>query len=385
MNASVRAFSCPSCGGALAVRGGALRAECGSCRTPCAVVDAEARLIAGPRLRVLPRIAPAAAVAAVRAGLASWPVDEDVAGQALFRRPELVYVPFCEVQSVQAGTIVRRGTPRAVRGGVVDYSTGKRRFLDDDGVEISETEYYRRRDVAPLEAQVMLRDVRTTAVTAGPDEWELWKIGIESVIDDPSAGIVPFDPAEVASVATVLTPRSGPRELLAVDARYIPETEGTRVEHMAVRVRWIYHPVFVVRWDLGRHPYTFVVDAVSGEILHGRAPETARRGRMLALAAAAGIGFPLGKAVAIFSELGGREALRFFRFVGEAWPLAALLVFVVLSFLAVVWSVFRFRGEVVFGRGGVSIRRLARPETTGIERFTQRVGEYLDESLRTDR
>lgn len=383
MTSSVRAYTCPSCGGSLAIRSGALRAECGSCRTPCAVVDPDARLLAGPRVRLEPRIDASGAVALVRAALSSWPVDEHAADRALFRRPELVYVPFCEVRSLQAGTVVRRGTPRSVRGGTVDYSTGVRRFLDDDGREISEGEYYRRRDFVPLEAQVMLRDVRTILATAGPDEWELGRIGIAEMLDDPSVLLAPFDAAKVSADATVLTPRIGPKEILATDARFLPDTEGTRVEHMAVRVRWIYHPLYVVRWDLGRHPYTFVVGAVDGEIVHGRAPETARRGRVVALAAAVAIGLPLGSAIAVVSDAWGRGAdAQLLRIALRIWPAWLFFLFLLVSFLAVVWSEFRFRGEVVFGAGGPSVRRLARPGTTAIERFANRVGRMLDDSVR---
>lgn len=386
MTAAVRALACPSCGGALAIRSGDLRADCGSCRTPCAIVDPEARLRAGPRVRIVPRVSPAVAVAAVRTALSSWPVDEQVNSRALFRRPELVYVPFCEVQSLQAGIVVRQGRTESVRGGSVDFSTGVRRFLDDDGREIAESDYYRRRERSSMEAQVVLRDVRTIVPVAGPEDWELHRIAVADLLDDAAVRIVPLDLTEVAAEATLLTPRLGPQEILASDARFQPDTDGTRIDHMAVRARWIYVPVFVVRWDLGRHPYTFVVHGVDGSILHGRAPETLRRGRLLALGAAVVIGFPLGNMIAILMEPAARGALRhLLRVLVDGVPAVVAVLLVVLSFLAMVWSEFRFRGEVVFGAGGASIRRIARPETTGIERLANRVAGWLDDWARRDR
>jgi hypothetical protein len=335
---------------------------------------------------MVPRVTPAAAVAAVRIALSHWPVDERVSARALFRRPELVYVPFCEVQSVQAGIVMRQGRAESVRGGSVDFSTGVRRFLDDDGREIAENDYYRRRERPSMEAQVVLRDVRTIVPVAGPEDWDLHRVAIADLLDDSAVRLVPLDLTEVAAEATLLTPRLGPQEILARDARFLPDIEGTRIDHMAVRARWIYLPVFVVRWDLGRHPYTFVVQGVDGSILHGRAPETLRRGRLLALGAAVVIGFPLGNAIAILMEPSSRGALRhLLRFVIDGVPAVAVVLLVLLSFLAMVWSEFRFRGEVVFSAGVASIRRIARPATTGIERLANQVAAWLDDWARRDR
>lgn len=375
MTAAVRALACPACGGALSIGSGEMRAACGSCGTPGAVVDPGARLRAGPRLRIVPRVSPASATATVRFAIAEWPVDERVPDEAVIRPPELVYVPFWEVASLQSTIRLRKVSTALVRGGRVDFSTGTRRFLDDAGREIAEADYYRRRERTVADAQIVLRDMRAVRLAGGPADWNLAVVNLNELLDDPETRLLPLDPAELAGTASVLTPRLSPSHVLAEAAEPLRSGEQP-VRDIAVRSRLIHVPVWVVRWSIGRHAYTFVVSGVDGKILHGRAPETRRRGRLYAFAAAVVIGFPLGCLVHFIAhgDRGGVGFSMLIRTAISAWEVPAGALVLMLSFLAVVWSEFRFRGEVEFGPWGARTKRHAKPPRTAIERLANEAG-----------
>jgi hypothetical protein len=157
------------------------------------------------------------------------------------------------------------------------------------------------------------------------------------------------------------------------------------MEFLAADLRVVYVPVWVVRMRIDRHPYTCVVDGVSGKVLSGRAPEAARRGALFLVCAAAYVGFPLGKLVAAVSGADGRDVGQVLA-VALRW--AAELPFVALGGLvlgllplAFAWGEFRFRGEVVFSPEGARVEKLARPARTFPEKVVDWLLEQIDRAV----
>jgi hypothetical protein len=159
---------------------------------------------------------------------------------------------------------------------------------------------------------------------------------------------------------------------------------------LAPDLRYLFVPVWVVRLRVGRHPYAFVVDAVRGRILSGRAPEAPRRGALFVVLVAAYLGFPLGKVAALaasgrFSGIG--EVLGGVVSVAvELGPILLLVPAFLLFPIAFAWGEFRFRGEVAFEPGGVRVVKSSRPRRTFLERLIDRMVEtserWTDEWMR---
>jgi hypothetical protein len=354
--------------------------RCRACGTRSVLAGVEAP----SRFQVLPRVERDAAVRTVRTALSKWPVRDGTADRAAVVAADLVWVPFWEYEAVQAGTVLRSRGMQTVRTGRVDWSQGRRRFLDPEGREISESEHYKLRSVEVQDTAVVLRTHRSTGVAAGPRDWGLQAIDVAAIRDDPDVRIVPRGSPE-APAGHFLAPVSGRREAESEVLRIVGAGSRAEFDLLAPDLRYLFVPVWVVRLRVDRHPYAFVVDAVHGRILSGRAPEAPRRGALFVVLAAAYLGFPVGKIVATLVA-GSGSGLG--HVLEVAFPLVAELGVVslgVLAFLlfplAFAWGEFRFRGEVAFGPGGATVVKSSRPQRTFLERVIDRLSEMADRAL----
>lgn len=361
-------LGCPSCGATLPRREDARTLRCAACGTRCAVVTP----VPVTRFQVLPRTTRAESVARVRSALARWPVRAGAAESAAVVSCELVWAPFYEFEAVQAGIVVRTIGTKTERSGRVDWSRGRRRFVDDAGNEIPDHEYYRRREVTVKDTAVLLRQHRAAGVAGGPSDWRIATISVEELRQDPDVRIVPRGSRE-APPGVWLSVRVGAPEAEESLRRAVDAAGPSAVELLAPDLRYVHVPLHVVRLRISGHPYTFVVDAVRGRILSGRAPEARRRGALFLVLAGAFLGLLVGKtAYAVATHDGGISAATWFRIAGamlEGGGALALLVPLVLVLpLAHAWSEFRFRGEVVFGPNGAEVVKSSRPPRTFLDK-----------------
>lgn len=373
MTRDARHLGCPSCGATLPRREDVRTIRCIACGTRCAIVAA----VPVVRFQVLPRVTRAESVAKVRDALARWPVRAGAAEAAAVVSCEIVWAPYYELEAVQAGTIVRTLGTTTKRTGHVDWSQGRRRFLDDAGNEIPEHEHYRRREVSVKDTAVLLRQHRVSGVAGGPADWGLGEISIAELREDPDVRFVPRGSRDAPPGAWISI-RTGTAEAEAVLRRSVDARAEADVELLSPDLRYVHVPLHVVRLRVGGHPYTFVVDAVRGRILTGRAPEARRRGALFLVLAGAFLGMILGKSVRGAVSHGDGISLHvWLRVLGAALEgggvLALLVPLVLVMPLAHAWSEFRFRGEVRFGPRGAEVVKLSRPPRT----FLDKVVDWL--------
>jgi hypothetical protein len=377
---SVRHLGCPACGATLVRREDQRVVRCRACGNRCVLAGVEV----ARRFQVVPKVARERAVAVVRGALAKWPVREGAADEAAFVATDLFWVPVQEFEALQAGTVVRDRGKKDVRGGHVDWSEGRQRFLDEHGREIAQSEYYRLRPGRIFDTGVVLRTHRDTALAGGPDGWGLDGIDLRRLRDDPDVEVVPFGAREAPRGVVLPVQRTRAEAEDAV--RGMAEAFGAaEMDFLGADLRHVFVPVWVVRYRVDRHPYTFVVDGVSGAVLSGRAPEAPRRGVLFVVCAAAYLGFPIGKLVAVAVSGGGRSVAGA---AGAAVHLAAefgflsLVVPVLLLLpLAFAWGEFRFRGEVVFRKDGPRVEKLARPARTFLEKAIDWLLAQIDRAV----
>lgn len=369
--AAIRAVSCPSCGGAAMIRADRESGPCASCGTACALVDSPAPR----RVGIVPHVSASEAGSIVRDALAHSPADDRVRRfeGVSFEPAALVYAPFLEIEAIRAGTVVRNCGARKVRGGTVDWSTGARRFLDDQGNEIGEQAYYARRTVPVTDTIVILAQHRSVEPVGGPAEWRLTGAGVGAMLEQDDVEVVPFGAGDAArSGAAVLAPTTA----AAVEGslrQFAGSAESADIELVSPQVRLVFLPVWVVRWKLGTHPHVFAVDAVRGKVLHGTAPEGRRRSAGYAVAACATTGVFFFGAIELCSGMGryaGNDA-------DDVLFMFLLLAFLLVTLLAFAWGEFRYRGEVVFRPDGPEVIKPDRPTETGFDRFAARLGEFL--------
>lgn len=376
-----RHLGCPACGATLVRREDQRTVRCRACGNRSVLAGVEV----ATRFQVVPRIERARAESVVRSALNRWPVREGADDEAAVVATDLVWVPVQEYEALQAGTVLRDRGTQMVRGGRVDWSEGRRRFLDDAGREITEAEYYRRRPGRALDTGVVLRSHRDVALAGGPEDWGLRSIDLANLRDDPELRIVPFGARE-APRGIVLPVRRTRADAEDAVRRLADAFGDSSFEFLGADLRIVFVPVWVVRLRIDRHPYTFVVDGTSGAVLAGRAPEAPRRGVLFLVCAAAYLGFPLGKLAAALLGGGGRDVASVLRTVAggllEAPVVGLGLLVVALLPLVFAWGEFRFRGEVVFTKEGARVVKLARPARTLPEKVVDWLLDHIDRSLR---
>lgn len=365
--AAVRHLGCPACGATLTRREETRTVRCRACGNRIALAGVEGTT----RFQIVPSVSREGAIATVRRCLASWPVREGTAARAAIVATELFWVPFHEFEALQAGTVLRSRGVQIVRAGRVDWSTGARRFVDAQGREISESEHYERRRTEILDTAVVLRTHRTSGPAGGAADWGLSAIDLAALRDDDQVRIVPFGSPGLPR-GHVLPQHRGRAEIER-DVRGTAGAQGNaELTFLASDLRVVFVPVWIVRYRVDRHPYAFVVDAVRGSVLSGRAPETLRRGVLFVVVAASFVGFPVGKLIAVLAEGSASNAaqaiVHLLDMFVELGVLSAVVAIVLLLPLAWAWGEFRFRGEVQFRPDGARVIKLSRPATTWLER-----------------
>jgi hypothetical protein len=379
--ASVRHLGCPACGATLTRRPDERTVRCRACGNRSVLVGIDA----APRSCVVPRVSRERATVIVRTHLAKWPVRDGTAERAAVLACELFWVPYAEFEALQAGTVRRSKGVQHVRAGRVDWSDGWRRFVDAHGNEITEREHYERRPQEVVDTAVLLRTHRAAGPAAGLPDWGLDAVDPAKLRDDPDVRLVPFGSPE-APPGHVLAPRRGRSEAEdELRRRAVAMGSETHFEFLASDLRYLYVPVWLVRYRVDRHPYAFVVDGVHGRVLAGRAPETPRRGVVAVVVAAALVGFPLGKAAAALAggdaaTVGHALAIAL-ESVAQLGVFAMILPVLLLIPLAYAWGEFRFRGEVVFGPAGARVVKLARPAQTLPERLLDKLLDAMDRQV----
>lgn len=376
--AAIRHLGCPACGATLVRRADARTVRCRACGNRCVLVGIDA----APRSCVVPRVTRERATAIVRDHLGRWPVRDGTAERAAILACELFWVPYAEFEALQAGTVRRSQGVAYVKQGRVDWSQGRRRFVDAQGRELTEAEHYERRRQEVVDTAVLLRTHRDVRPAAGLPDWGLDTLDVAKLRGDPDVRIVPVGSPDAPS-GHLLAPRRG-REHAQEDVRRLAAAVGGEmdVDFLASDLRYLFVPVWLVRYRIDRHPYAFVVEAVHGRVLSGRAPETPRRGAVAVVLAAAFVAFPVGKTIGALASGDGAgvgQALGLaFQAVAQLGVFAFVIPVLLLLPIAHAWGEFRFRGEVVFGPGGARIVKFARPSRTALERLLDRLLDMMD-------
>lgn len=374
---AVRHVGCPACGATLAFREGQRTA-------PCAACGGRALLRLGDgiaRERVAANLDAAAAIARVRRAWSEGPVDPDLAAAARFDVPEAFLAPLWEVEAVRAGLVERDLGVMSVRSGhMLRDADGKARYVDDAGREIPVHEYYLRRERPVRDTRVHLLADARSGPAGGPAEWRLEAFDVAALRADPSVTFTPWSHDDAARDASVL-----PVRVAATEAARTTGGIANDLHLLGAEVRYVYVPLWVVRCRAAGRTYTYVIDAVQGRILAGRAPEAPRRGALVGGLAAAAIGFVAGKiAATIVASPSGVAGLvvaldpGLLLWVGLAATVALFFP------LSVGWAEYRYRGEVDFGPSGARVVKLGRPRDTWVEKLMGRVFDAINRAWYQD-
>lgn len=330
-------LGCAACGSTLGLREGQRLVRCTHCGSEfLAVVPG---FVA--RFRVAPVLDAKAADAVVRRALKHPEVERGMAKDAKVGRPELYWVPFYEVDGLQVSTYVeKKGGRPDTRLCFVDYQAqGCAEALSEWGLSELRPRALRQRASLPLLPAVAEDLSRTGHVLPAPPI--------------PLAALTPNEP-----VATK-------HEIVASGSKLI-----------GVERRYVYHPVWRVGVQDGKHPYGLVVDGVSGELLSGRLPQDRRMASLWLLVTLAFFALVLGRSLHFSFRLD--HLLVLFELWTIVLPVVGTLISMLFIALAVFWSETRFRGEVVFSRQGASVEKLGRPPETKLERWAAQVGRTLE-------
>ncbi len=240
----LHALTCPQCGAPEVVREGTRITECERCGALLCLSE-----VSTPRYEAVANLSAAQAVHAAR----TWLDEQGRPGT--FGRPELVLIPFHEVAGRRIGVFERRVPERIqVQRRVYDPQAG-------GTVVVSDYEYEEREDT-----KVMVSDVQQLG-PAARTPWDLAMFDARAARN--TAQLRTFDLVEAQRRATVY---AAEQSATAAAERRFGGKEGT--EMVAASYRTIFFPFWSIPMKTGEGGYEIVLEAITGNIIAWRMPQS---------------------------------------------------------------------------------------------------------------
>ena len=311
-------LDCPSCGGALSLAEGERIVACRYCRSQN-LVEVPGAV---PRHVIQPAVDDAAGGRVARGRLQRPDVARAVR-ETRFDSVALCYVPFYEATAVRLGTVFVRDRvkPPAPLDEAEQSGPELDRWLQDPGREREDT-------------RVVEQDVIRIGAAC-----ELPELGVERIrLAEQRRGgatvlLQPFDPVSIHRRAVVFAPTT-PAERFLKETTWRVQSQNDATRYVETRLKLLYYPVWHIRYRYRGRTYELAVDAVTGDLLHGTAPQAKA---LAAGAASVGVGL---------SALGLGRWLRGLLGGGGDSPTLLLLVVAGAVLLWLAWHWFAQGGEV---------------------------------------
>jgi hypothetical protein len=313
--ARVGGLGCPRCGGAIELPIGQQVAACPFCHTPLLVVGDHGI----ERLSVRPRVTSQAARECLATWFGDgWHKDPTLRREARVGEGFLCFLPFyrvtADVIGIALGTEQRRRT----------VGSGKNRRTEVYYVDVERTREGSGERVIPA---VQTAEWGLQSVDLRGDElvaFERDELERQGMVFPPTTSAADALEAALVSIREELDPATGLHE---VRFRFL--------ESLRERLRLVYYPLWVLRWEHRGRSYQAVIDAEDGKLAYGKAPgnDTYRAAALVASQATAA--FVLTTAI---------------QWLEDAEPAMVALV-AALAILYWGWRRFRWGGEVVEGTG----------------------------------
>ena len=343
MKNPVRHIGCPSCGGTLAFLEGERICVCPACGTR-SIVEIEDHV---PKYVLEPNMDEKAAKIAAQRLLSDNRLAPDVKKLARFYDAGLYYLPIYEFTSQRAGKFVTREIVK----------------LQDGNFE-------------KFQANVLLRDIHHQAPAVKLGDWGIENIHLEKLRQ--LKAIKPYDPAKLEKKALVFdaTIRPGSTDL---ETQSLSQTfPGDETKLLRKRLRLVYCPVWLIKYTYRNRLYRLVFDAITEQILFGRAPARDTERIPLMVACLAFFTFPISRIIRSFF-VGSVQQM------GQIFVLLSIPLFLVFTFavsiFSLAWNQFRYSGELVWRGETAAIERVNEPPVTGLERFARLLMSVVEEAL----
>ena len=367
---------CPRCGGVLQVDGASRRVDCPYCGAPL-LLDNPGHV---PRFVLPHRVDARGARDALRRALAHGEVLPEARAAAESAEISLFYVPFYELEARVLGRFRMRTGVRKERGGqAIQGPDGETTYVDFDGAPITAERYYKGQDVDDYDTRVRMHEF----YRAGPaTRLEGWGLDVADVKKLREAAGTPrhFDPIAAQAEAPVFSPdRSRDAFVKDAEAAFDTSVADWEVDLGERRLQVLYLPVWRARFRCEKRDYALNIEAVTGGVLGGAAPQAHARGTLAMLLVAGYLALPIAKVLKNIEYFGEIMAV----FGGSVGPFFLFLAPVLALFpLAYAWSEFRYRGEVVFRGDGAEVVKLAIPPKTALDKLLDQTMEALQNIAR---
>jgi hypothetical protein len=289
-------------------------------------------------------------------------------------------VPFYELEARVLGRFKMRTGTRKERGGrVVQGPDGETSYLGPDDAPITAEQYYKGSDITAYDTRVRMHEFYRSGPATRLEGWGLDAVDVRA-LRDAAGALERFDPVQVQSRAVVFSPDRS-REAFQKDAEASFDTSVAdwEIDLGERRLQMLYAPIWRARFRCEERAYTVHIEAVTGGILRGTAPQAHARGTLAMLLVAGYLALPVSKVLKNLDYLGDVMAV----FGGSVGSIAFFLFPILGLFpLAYAWSEFRYRGEVVFRGDSADVVKLSIPPKTALDKLLDRSMDALQEVTR---
>jgi len=339
LKCTVRHISCPSCGGTLASVEGRRTGRCPSCGG-MNLVEIENHV---PKYYIEPELDLKAAKLAARRRLRYDKLAPDILKKARFYDAGLYYIPLYQMSAQRVGKLVTREIKRQY-----DVSREEER------------------------ANVLLRDIHHQAPAVRLGEWGVENIDLGKLRQIKP--VKPFDRSKLEKDAHVFD-STIPPESAGIGRAAVSDIAGDDTRLLRKRLSMVYCPVWLVKYTYRNRLYKLVIDAVTGNVLYGRAPARDAERIPVMLAALAFLTLPIARYARLFLVGDLNETARGVIFLSVPVGIITLLgVF----FLAFAWNQFRYSGELVWRGDEPSVERVNKPPETALEKLARGIVSAID-------
>ncbi|MDP8255501.1 MAG: hypothetical protein P9M14_07125 [Candidatus Alcyoniella australis] len=375
--------SCPGCGGTLARPQGAQIIQCDYCKARC-LVRCESIV---PRVAVMPRLTHADIRAVVTPLLTNYNTPEDMIDRAVPKQSRLFFVPYFEIAGKKGS--VRRSM-RDARWTDKD-SEITLRTIDLVSDNFSDRQRRIRRG-SVHDMVVSLSDFYDFLPASSMPGFgvEHARVGdVRGKASDIDCQVVPFDPVELASKGIVVgVTRSISSFQQAFDARIKASSGSGEVQVVESRSGVVYYPLYRVILSYAGRDYPLTIDAVTGDVISARLPESGKVRAPMAVGFSLWVGMSFGLLLRLglkafenprqffeylFYADSGTGNVLIFGILGSILILALTLLF-----LSIAWDHVRYEGEYVVRGSSASFERIGRPEKTLLDKLSMGLSKALD-------
>ncbi|MBI5525387.1 MAG: hypothetical protein HY897_03565 [Deltaproteobacteria bacterium] len=334
--------NCPNCGASLMLEPDSRITTCGFCN---------ARLLVeienfAPLRWFAPAVSREDATLAIRRVLKDPLMPADVTKLAALDSVTLAFVPFHLFRARRVGVMTTVETKGA-----------------DSPVRAADT-------------RVLFNPVSACSIATDVSGWGLDRLDLEKVVEDPRFPARPYRAAELQKMGEVFAP-TRPSERFVADRTRTFETRDTTITARLLpdEVSVWYYPVWLVRYTYRGSVFRASVDALNGEVLFVRAPQSNRHRLPPMLAILALLSMPAASLVryVLESERPMESATAVSYVVIVTWPLVFGILSMFLLVVYLTWMNYRYPGEVVVTPGGREIEKLGKPSATWVERLFEKV------------